>query len=263
MSFLPGDAAERQIHEYLVYGMYLMGITTFVATLKIVAPYGRHAPKDSSWGPLIPAQLGWLFMEFPPVAWTLSGLLFLGKSECTTNLPNILLACCFLAHYVHRSLVYPWLLREPRPMPVSIPLMAMFYCTYNGYIQSRWLTAFNVYPSEWIFDWRFLIGVALWAWGFYSNIRCDWILINLRKPGEQGYKIPTGYLFEYVSAANYFAEFVEWIGFAVATWSLVGLSFALYTFANLATRGVAHHKSYLQKFDNYPKNRKAILPFIW
>ena len=35
------------------------------------------------------------------------------------------------------------------------------------------------------------------------NVQADYILINLRKPNEKGYKIPRGGMFEYVSAANY------------------------------------------------------------
>lgn len=122
---------------------------------------------------------------------------------------------------------------------------------------------------------RFALGAALWAAGWAINLQADHILINLRKPGEKSalarccqsgqgidpahwpplcvvptaycrppwsrsrhaeYKIPRGGLFEYVSAANYFGEMVEWTGFAIASWSLPAAAFAFYTFANLAPR---------------------------
>jgi len=35
--------------------------------------------------------------------------------------------------------------------------------------------------------------------------RCHQILSNLRKPGERGYKIPRGFLFNYITCANYTA----------------------------------------------------------
>ena len=49
-----------------------------------------------------------------------------------------------------------------------------------------------------------MIGIILWGAGAYINIESDKRLMNLRKPGESGYKIPRGGMFEYVSAANYF-----------------------------------------------------------
>ena len=95
------------------------------------------------------------------------------------------------------------------------------------------------------------------------NIQADGILRNLRKPGETGYKIPRGGMFEYVSGANFFGEIVEWCGFAIATWSLPALSFALYAALFIGTRGYHHHQWYLQTFgDVYPTSRKAIIPFL-
>jgi hypothetical protein len=47
--------------------------------------------------------------------------------------------------------------------------------------------------------------------------RCHIILANLRKPGEKGYKIPAGFLFNYITCANYFAEIMGWVCFSIAT----------------------------------------------
>jgi 3-oxo-5-alpha-steroid 4-dehydrogenase 1 len=46
------------------------------------------------------------------------------------------------------------------------------------------------------------------------------------------------------------------------TWSLAGLSFAVWTIANLVPRAIAGHKWYNEKFEDYPKDRKAILPYL-
>ena len=54
-------------------------------------------------------------------------------------------------------------------------------------------------------------------------------------------------------APNYLGEIVEWTGWALATWSLAGLAFAVYTAANLAPRAVANHDWYLSTFDDYPR----------
>jgi len=70
-------------------------------------------------------------------------------------------------------------------------------------------------------------------------------------------------MFEYVSGANFFGEILEWTGFAIASWSLVAAAFAFFTFANTGPRGYEHHKWYQKKFADYPKSRRAVIPFIW
>jgi len=46
------------------------------------------------------------------------------------------------------------------------------------------------------------------------------------------------------------------------TWSLPGLAFFVFTFANLFPRAIRAHKWYRAKFPDYPKDRKAVVPFI-
>jgi len=46
------------------------------------------------------------------------------------------------------------------------------------------------YGNAWLFSPLFLIGAYLFIIGMSINWRADHILINLRKPGETGYKIP-------------------------------------------------------------------------
>lgn len=91
----------------------------------------------------------------------------------------------------------------------------------------------------------------------------DQQLIHLRKPGETGYKMPVGGLFEYVTAANFFAEIIEWIGFAIASCSPPAAVFAFFSTVFLFYRAWHHHHFYLKKFDDYPTSRKIIIPFVF
>jgi steroid 5-alpha reductase family enzyme len=86
-------------------------------------------------------------------------------------------------------------------------------------------------------------GTFLFFFGFYINIDSDNRLILLRKNSKSGsgYQIPRGGFFEYVSAANYFGECLEWFGFALASWSLPALAFSVFTFSNIGPRGYHHH----------------------
>ncbi|XP_067297048.1 3-oxo-5-alpha-steroid 4-dehydrogenase 2a isoform X2 [Pseudorasbora parva] len=105
-------------------------------------------------------------------------------------------------------------------------------------------------------------GVLMFFSGMAINIHSDYILRNLRKPGEVSYKIPRGGLFELVSGANFFGEIVEWCGYAVASWSFPAFSFALFTICSIGPRAYHHHRYYLEKFKDYPKSRKAVIPFL-
>ena len=86
------------------------------------------------------------------------------------------------------------------------------------------------------------------------------MLFNLRKNGSSEYAIPHGFLFEKVSCPNHFGEILEWTGYALMSYNVAALAFAVWTAANLVPRALAHHKWYLSYFSDYPKNRKAVFP---
>ena len=121
---------------------------------------------------------------------------------------------------------------------------------------------FGSYPVSWLGDPRFLAGAVLFAAGLALNISSDHTLRGLRRPGETGYRIPHGGAYRWVSSPNYLGEMVEWSGWALATWSLPGLAFALYTIANLAPRAMANHSWYQERFPEYPAERRALLPYV-
>ena len=209
-----------------------------------------------------------------------------------TSVFNQILLCCFFGHYINRSLIYPLRMRGGKPMPLSVMLMAQLFCTLNGYIQTRTLSSYleldivlstsntntttdslterlyslqPLLPSSLYNKGVFSVGVFIFLIGAYINNDADHILRNLRKPGETEYKIPYGGMFNYVSGANFFGEILEWFGFALATgFALPSLTFASFTALNIGPRAIQHHKWYLQKFrEDYPKKRKALIPFVY
>ena len=147
-------------------------------------------------------------------------------------------------------------------MALSIALMAFAFNLLNAYLNARWISHFGDYGTQWLADPRFLFGAALMLLGWLINIHSDTLLIRLRAPGETGYKVPHGGLYRWVSCPNYFGELLEWIGWAIATWSGAGLAFALYTAANLVPRAVSHHHWYHERFSDYPRERRAVLPYV-
>ncbi|MCX6249060.1 MAG: DUF1295 domain-containing protein [Bacteroidetes bacterium] len=243
----------------LVYVWIAIAILIFPIVLKIIAPYGRHTTK--SWGPLINNKAGWIMMESPAL------FFFAGFFLFGTNHHNLLPWIFFsfwMIHYLNRTLIFPFRLHtKGKMMPVTIVLMAFCFNLVNGYINGYYLGSLSgQYELSWLYDPRFIIGVLLFCSGMAINWQADNILIHLRKPGETGYKIPTGGFFRYISCPNHFSEIIEWTGFALMTWSLPGLAFAIWTLVNLMPRALHHHKWYKATFPDYPADRKALIPFI-
>ena len=250
---------ELEFHRALALGVIATGAAVFVALLFINAPYGRHA--RGGWGPEISNRLGWILME-SPAALFFAAVYALGPNALE---PVPLVFCAlWLTHYGYRAFVYP--LRLPnakKKMPLMISAMAVVFNVINAYLNARWLSALGSYPLTWLASPTCWIGIVAFVAGFALNVHADNILLALRKPGEQGYKVPQSGPFRWLSAPNYTAEIVEWGGFALATFSLAGFAFFSFTAANLIPRALAHHRWYQHTFPDYPKERRAIVPFVW
>ncbi|GAB5356926.1 hypothetical protein AAMO2058_000330200 [Amorphochlora amoebiformis] len=241
------------------YIMIVSGIVVFAVMVfgGIKPMYGRYGGKSSAIFFEMNGKVAWVLQELPMVLWGLFALITANRLYLSSP-ANVILTLFLLTHYLQRTFVFPFLIRGGKTTPFVIFLCALAFCAWNGYVQNTWLMKGHLYPSNWIYDLRFLTGMLLAVIGMAINLHADHVLRNLRKPGETGYKIPHGGMFEYVSGANFFGEILEWTGFAIAQWSLVGFAFAFFTFSNIGPRG-----SYLRKFDDYPKNRRAVIPFLW
>ncbi|KPK85678.1 MAG: hypothetical protein AMS27_06685 [Bacteroides sp. SM23_62_1] len=247
-------------HFYnLVYIWISFGILLFPVLLKIPAPYGRHTRKG--WGPVIPNRAGWIIMELPAL---IIFLVFSLTGEHQLSGIIWIFIILWVFHYTNRSIVYPLRTKtRNKPMPVVIILFALIFNMMNGFINGYYFSSVHpVYDTSWLTDPRFIAGCVLFLSGIYINIKSDEILLSLRKNSVNGYTIPVGGLFHYISCPNFLGEIIEWAGFALMCWSPAALAFALWTLINLVPRALDHHKWYKEKFEDYPRNRKAIIPFI-
>jgi 3-oxo-5-alpha-steroid 4-dehydrogenase 1 len=182
--------------------------------------------------------------------------------------------CIFQIHYLQRSFIFPFLIRGNSKMALGIILMGVLFNTCNALMQGGWFFYFaweNPWYAEhygninWLWSPQFIIGAVLFFTGFVINLHSDGIIRRLRKPGDTKHYIPKGGMFRYVSSANYFGEMVEWIGFAVLTWSWAGVVFAWWTFANLAPRANAIYENYQKEFgEEFTRLKlKRMIPFIY
>lgn len=231
-------------------------VIVFILLFFISAPYGKFLRKG--WGPVIRSKWAWMVMEFPSPVLMLT---FYAISENKTIVQTLFIFF-WLAHYLHRTFVYPFFQTgKEKDYPVILVLMAFLFNCFNGYANGYGVFTNYQYASSYLMSWKFLSGSILFISGFTINKISDWKLRKLRIENSTDYVIPRGWLFEYISNPHYLGEIIEWAGWAVMTWSLPGLAFAVFTFSNLYPRAVASHKWYQYKFPDYPTSRKAIVPF--
>ncbi|KAF8384084.1 hypothetical protein PRIPAC_73226 [Pristionchus pacificus] len=238
----------------LAWIMIGSGVVTMITLLLgMKAHYGRYAPVNAR---SIPARWGWLIQEAPS---------FLLPAASFWEAPNLgckVIILLIVAHYTNRTFIFPLQLKNPKPTPLSIVASAFVFCLWNGYLQGFYHAWYYTFEPGHFRQPISILGFVLFFGGMAINLHSDEILRNLRKEGETEYKIPRGGMFEYVSGANFFGEIIEWFGYFLVARSLPAAAFSFFTFANIGPRAIQHHQWYKEKFDNYPRRRKALIPFI-
>ncbi|KAF6747799.1 3-oxo-5-alpha-steroid 4-dehydrogenase 1 [Ephemerocybe angulata] len=292
----------------------------------------------------------WIVMELvAPITFTVafakSPLSFYKVALPDAFSPQGILAALFLIHYLNRALLSPLRTPSRSKAHLIIPAIGVLFNLANGFLIGSYLTSpfarmYLAGPS--VFQrTSFRLGITLWAVGFVGNIVHDEILLDIRRKAQarkekdaaeekksdkkkehavgEHYGIPTGLLYKYISYPNYFCEWIEWFGFALAasplpipldldaiaeaptlvaavkmvletfqdtfvsllfpsTWKAI-IQVPNYAYAPLLTppwiflineiftmlpRAWKGHLWYKERFgDSYPKDRKAVIPFVF
>ena len=212
----------------------------------------------------IDKRLGWIIMEIPVIATVL--LCYWAGVEASGSEINvsIVFIAVFVVHYFNRGFIFPFRIKvQGKRMPVVSMLSSMLFYIINSYLIGYYFGALKAYPLEWLWDPRFIIGMLIFIGGFIINIQSDNILMRLRGPGETGYKIPRGGMYKYVSCPNYLGEILEWVGFAIMSWSLMGVVYAFWVALPLIPQAILAHRWYKEQFGaEYPPQRKAVFPYL-
>ncbi|XP_068607252.1 3-oxo-5-alpha-steroid 4-dehydrogenase 2a [Brachionichthys hirsutus] len=243
----------------LSWSLFIGGVVLLLRQRRSPSRYGRYAPAPAA-ARCCPARLAWFLQEAPAF---LLPLLLLGTSRRSRQATGpVLLLCTFMLHYFHRSFIFAFLSRG-RPVPLRVVLYAAVFCSLNGFLQGHHLLHCAQYELTWPAAARMAAGLFLFAVGMSINIHSDIILRRLRRPGETAYCVPRGGMFDFVSGANFFGEILEWFGYAVAVWSAPAFAFAVFTACSIGPRAYQHHRDYQRRFDDYPRSRKALIPFVF
>lgn len=300
---MASDPNPFELHTTLSHLFLLLSIPTYLLTRYIiVAPFGRHVPKQNHWwfGPKFDARWSWFLFECPNLIWACyyySSMPYpqssIGSGSYTIS-TNMVLMSLFTLHYINRDIIYPLRMNPiSQKVPLVVIIAAGFITTWNGYLQCFYLahirqdSSLSIASSslENIQTW---VGIGFFFLGMGINLHSDGVLRNLRRNNSttakpiisqqqnqrngtrlqhhdhHAYYIPHSPWFTYISCPNFFGELVEWFGFAMAShFSLPSVAFLIYTASNLIPRGIAHHHWYQQKFEDYPSERKwAVIPLI-
>ncbi|PHU00289.1 hypothetical protein BC332_30076 [Capsicum chinense] len=102
----------------------------------------------------------------------------------------------------------------------------------------------------------FLVGII---GNFYRHI----LLSNLRTKGEKDYKIPQGGLFDFAICPHYLFGILIFVGISCTSQTLYAISFTLGTTLYLMGRSIATGRWYKLKFDDFPNDIKALIPYIF
>ncbi|XP_061834092.2 polyprenal reductase [Nerophis lumbriciformis] len=118
-------------------------------------------------------------------------------------------------------------------------------------------------------EWFHVAGIVLFILASVLQHQTMVLLARLRtgKSGKVetlGHRVPKGGCFELVSCPHYLAELLIYVSLGLVlggrslTWWLV----VLYVLFNQALAALLCHDLYVSKYESYPKQRKAFIPFL-
>ncbi|KAF6146933.1 hypothetical protein GIB67_036652 [Kingdonia uniflora] len=108
-------------------------------------------------------------------------------------------------------------------------------------------------------------GVFIFLVAIVGNFYHHLLLLKLRSKDEgvKEYKIPKGGLFNQVICPHYFFEILVFVGICLISQSLYPICFTIGTMMYLMSRSYTTRKWYVSKFPSFPKDVKAIIPYVF
>ncbi len=179
-----------------------------------------------------------------------------------------LAAAAWSVHYAKRILETIFVHRFSH---ATMPIMNLFKnCSYYWGCAAfvSYFVNHPLYNGTSLGDIQVYAGLAAFIFNELGNLSIHLALRNLRPAGSKVRKIPfpTGnpftILFSFVSCPNYTYEFGAWLSFSIMTQSLPAFIFTSLGMYQMTVWAIGKHRNYKREFPQYPKGRKAILPFI-
>ena len=141
--------------------------------------------------------------------------------------------------------------------PLTLGIIIFAYALMGGLIS--WLNAEPIKSM----DPLFIIGILLFIIGDGGNFYHHKLLAKLRKTDEGGYTIPKGGWFEYATCPHYFFELLTWLGIVFLSRHLFTVLVFIAMLGCLTGRSIKTRQWYRDRFPEYPKDHKFMIPFIF
>ncbi|KAL1815862.1 hypothetical protein DCAR_0520197 [Daucus carota subsp. sativus] len=205
----------------------------------------------------ISSRVGMLIFYTPALfAGVLGLILFPGES-----LRFYLVAASLVVHFLKRDIevLFVHKFSGSSSLDHSIIIATSYFVITAGTIYGQYLSRGLPEPST---DLTFA-GVAIFLIGITGNFYHHYILSNLRKEGEKQYKIPRGGLFGLVICPHYAFELLGFVGICLISQTIYPFLFLLGMSGYLVGRSYATKKWYISKFEDFPKDVKALIPFVF
>jgi len=175
-------------------------------------------------------------------------------------------AVCWVLHYAKRLLETLFVHRfSHATMPIRNLFRNSFYywgfAAYVAYHINHPLYTAPCFTQTYV-------ALAVWTLCELGNFSIHWALRNLRPAGTRERKIPRPtmdpltLLFDKVSCPNYTYEVGGWIAFTFMTQCIPAGMFAFAGFYQMLVWALGKHRAYKKDFPDYPRDRKAIIPFV-
>ena len=254
------------VHVGLLVAGLLLAVGVLVGSCVKPLPYGKLEETMADNGKrllMVPTRLAYVVCQFVPGTLVFTVGYFIA-GEARLEPANLFMYSLFLLHYAYRCLARPLYARYSCPkIPLWVPVYWTAVYTLYHYTNAEFIGS-ALYCRGYAYDPRFLLGLALFCAGFLLHCVSDSWLVSFRPSRRDTLHVaPEGCAFFLVSCPNYLGECIEWLGWAVMTWSLAGVVWLLFVMASLVPRARHYHKWYQNQFPDYPTIRTALVPFVY
>ncbi|WP_141732731.1 methyltransferase [Oligoflexus tunisiensis] len=203
----------------------------------------------------ISSRTGMFLLYFVPM---MVYALFSGPQLMEASLIQWILFAAVVGHFGKRCLEVLFLHKYSGPIDVFTVVQIASAYSLATFLLAK-LHAVTILQI----DFLFLLGLGLFIFGEFFNFYHHRLLAKLRKGDqEKEYAIPTGGLFHYVTAPHYLMELCAWLGIVLMSRHLGAYMIFIWTCGYLLGRALRTHAWYQNHFAQYPKDRKALVPFL-